>query len=163
MKIKYSIFAVIAVGIVSVVYLDKSESVALTGIDWTTPTTDAGWAEDVKAEQLNMRLDYQLSEMKDNLDKKTPIRKKTYDFLIECPQCFKYPLLKEGKSQNEIDELYIEELNQAQDEYEKLDRSLRRIDKEIDLRKRGVVDRKQDILKLNPSTDREREELKKLK
>src|SRR3990167_8757821 len=60
-------------------------------LGWIRPTTDAEWAEDVKNEQLNMRLDFQLEEMRDNLSRKIIIHKDNLDTLLECPDCFKYP------------------------------------------------------------------------
>ena len=132
-------------------------------IDWVRPTSDAEWAEDVKQEQLNYRFDFQLEEMRANLAEKIVKHKDDLDRLIECPDCFKYPLQKEGLKTPEINQRYDEQVAQARGEYERVGRSLERIENEQRLRTEGKVERTQDIIKIHPSTDREREELKKLR
>ena len=132
-------------------------------ISWVRPTTDDQWKEDVKNEQLNYRFDFQLEEMRANLAEKIVKHKDDLDRLVECPDCYKYPLQKEGLKTAEIDQRYTEQVAQAREEYERVGRSLERIENEQRLRQQGKVERIQDILKIQPSTDREREELKKLK
>ena len=134
-----------------------------TSIEWTRPTTDAEWAEDVKAEQLNYRFDFQLEEMKINLEERLTLRKQQLNDLIICPSCFKYPLQKEGLELSIINDKYNDDLSQKREMYERTKISLERVNKEIDLRIRKVVIRKEDILKIKTSTDREREELGKLR
>ena len=131
---------------------------------WIRPTTDEQWKENVKRESLNIRFDYQLNEMKANLSEKIIKHKQDLDELVDCPECFKYPLAKSDPllTSQEIETRYQESLTQAREEYERVKISLERIDAEIRLRFEKKVDRKQDILKLKPSTKEEMEELKKL-
>ena len=66
-------------------------------------------------------------------------------------------------SQTEIDALYAEQLAHYNWEIDKLNQSIERIKKEQELRKDKKVNRKQDILRIQLSTDKEKQELKKLK
>src|SRR3990167_7254989 len=65
-------------------------------IKWIRPLTDDQWKEDVKNEQLNHRLDFQLEDMRVNLSEKIVKHKTDLDRLVDCPDCFKYPLRQEG-------------------------------------------------------------------
>ena len=40
-------------------------------VNWEKPTTDAGWAEDVKKENFNVKHYYQLEQMEENLTEKS--------------------------------------------------------------------------------------------
>ena len=66
-------------------------------------------------------------------------------------------------SVQDVNNEYQNQVNQATWEVEKLKQSVERMEKEMELRKAGKVNRREDILKAKPSTDKEREELKKLK
>ena len=156
--------------------LQKDESLGAvlpqtySGIGWTRPNTDAKWIEDVRAEGLNHRHDFQLEEMRASLSEKVVKHKADFDRLTECPDCFKYDISKQKNDDGtlryttqEVNEQYAQQLAQAQEEYERVSRSIERIEAEQRLRKDGKVSRKEDILKAKPSTDREREEYEKLK
>ena len=132
-------------------------------IDWKKPTTDAEWAEDVKVESLNLRFDYQLQEML------TSHQAKLEKFLadnkvVACPECIKFDLKKNNPEMSvaEIDILYADQLAQYNWEVDKLSQSVERLQKEIELRKDKKVNRKEDIKRITPSTDKEKEELIKL-
>ena len=137
-------------------------------ISWQRRQTAAQWKEDVKNEQLNYRFDFQLEEMRANLAKKVIKHKADYDQLIECLDCFKYPLKLQKNEDGtrmftdaQINEQYNDQLQSRLEEYERVSRSIERIEAEQRLRK-GGLNRKEEIKKLKPSTDREREEMKKL-
>ena len=137
-------------------------------VSWQRPTTDDGWKEDVKNEQLNFRFDFQLEEMRANLSEKVLKHKADLDELVDCLDCFKYPLRQlkiDGVRQftdQEIEEQYADQLTQRREEYERVSRSIERIEAEQRLRREGKVNRKEDQKKIQSSTDREREEMKKL-
>ena len=133
-------------------------------IKWTRPTTYAEWAEDVKAESLNLRFDYQLQEML------TSHQDKLAKFLenneiVACPECIKFRLTKGNPEMTpaEINTLYLDQLANYNWEIDKLSQSVERIKKEIELRKDKKVNRKEDIKRITPTTDREKTELIKLK
>lgn len=146
--------------------VDKNE---LEMLQWNRPTTDAEWAEDVLAEGLNFRFDYQLEEMLPSHTLKRDIMAEELKKYVDCPECLKYDIgeslkadFKGAELEQKIDEMFNEQFIQKRQDYQMIARSVERIGKEIDLRKKGVVNRKSDILKITPSTDREKEELKKL-
>jgi hypothetical protein len=147
---------------------------------WTKPITDAQWAEDVKEESLNFKLDFALDEMEQSLAQKLPKVQKDLDKFIQCPECIRFELKErftqmfkdakidlngklEGKTLQEwIDEDFASQLAYYQWKTDKITQSLERIAKEKDLRKKGL-DRTNDILFTQPSTDQEMLEIKKLK
>ena len=133
-------------------------------VNWTKPTTDKDWAEDVKAEQLNIRLDFQLQQMKENLeDKILRVQKPLYDKALLYSDAIKYEYVQQGIEEPELTKQVNERIAQYKFEYEKMAQSIERINKEIDLRKRDKVDRTNDILSAKPSTEQEKIEIQKLK
>lgn len=150
-------------------------------IVWTRPTTDAEWANDVKAEGFEHRFDFQLDQMEQSLTEKLPKIQKDLDKFIQCPDCVKYELKErftqmfndagiglnkslEGKTLQEwIDEEFASQLAYYQWKTDKINQSLERITKEKELRKDGKVDRTNDILSAKPSTEQEKIEINKLK
>lgn len=145
-------------------------------IIWNKPTTDAGWAKDVKKESLNIRFDYQLTDMKVSLEKKLPLHEANLDKITKCPDCIRWELREqfiqmfeyaeidlnntlEGKTlQQWIDGEFDEQFVNKTWEVEKVRQSIERIDNEIRLREKGAVNRKDAQLKMTPSTQRERVE-----
>jgi len=61
-------------------------------IDWERPTTDAGWAEDAKAESFELKFDYQLLEMKVSHERKLPLQEEDLREIVECPDCIRWQL-----------------------------------------------------------------------
>ncbi len=126
-------------------------------IVWTKPTTDAGWAEDVKKESLNLKFDYQLADMKVSLERKLPFHEADLDKITRCPDCIRWELEEqfkrdfedaeipltgklEGKTlQQWIDGEFVEQVVQKTWESEKVKQSIERIDNEIHLRDKGFV------------------------
>ena len=153
--------------------IKKNSSSSESEIDmlqWDRPKTDAEWAKDVLAEGLNFRFDYQLDEMLSSHSSKRDILGEDLQKYIDCPECVKYEIRKSLKEEfknpeleQKVNDMFNERLAKSREEYQMISRSVERIAKEIDLRKRGIVDRGSDLLKITPSMDREREELKKLK
>lgn len=139
-------------------------------LQWERPKTDVEWAEDVKRESLNFRFDYQLAEMlSSHIFKRDEIAKDLQKY-VDCPECIKYDIgqtlktdFKDSELEQKVNEMFNEQLLQKRQDYQMIARSVERIEKEIDLRKSGIVERKSDLLEITPSTEREREELKKLK
>ena len=133
-------------------------------VSWDKPKNDTEWKEDVKAEQLNYRLDFQLEEMKVGLEEKIiRVQKPLYDKATLYPDAIKWEYVQQGLTEPELTKQVNERIAQYIYEYEKVAQSIERINKEIELRKDGKVDRTDDILIAKPSTDKEREELDKLK
>lgn len=140
------------------------ELVPYTGLVWEKPTTDEQWNEDVKKEQLNTRFDYQLQEMKKAHEEKLVEMKKLYDKATLYPDAIRWELMEAGiVPVEELDAEVAKQIASLKWEYEKLQQSVERINKEIELRKDGKVDRKTEISKIQPSTPEEKAELEKIK
>ena len=77
------------------------------------------------------------------------------------PDVLRSELLDMGIAESELEQQFAERVNHARWDLEKLKQSIERIQKEQELRAKGI-DRTQGLLKIQPSTDREREELNKL-
>jgi len=134
-------------------------------IVWQKPTTDEEWAEDVKKEQLHIRFDYQLQEMKKDQEERLPAINKLYDKATLYPDAIRWELMEQGIVEPELTKEVNDKIAQIKWAREKTMQSIERIDKEIELRSKmfNKVDRTADILKIQPSTEKEREELNKLK
>ena len=130
---------------------------------WEKPVTDEQWAEDVKKEQLNSRFDFQLQEMKESHEAKLLELKTLYDKAVLYPDAIRWELIEAGMPESELDKQVAEKIASTKWEYEKLQQTIERINKEIELRKKGAVDRKTDISKIQPSTPEEKAELEKIK
>ena len=134
-------------------------------IIWQKPTTDAEWAEDVKVEGFEHRADAILQEMIDVHKAKLLRVIEGNRETLECMECIKFKLRQANPdwSVQDVNNEYQNQVNQATWEVEKLKKSVERMEKEMELRKAGKVNRREDILKAKPSTEREKEEIKKLK
>jgi len=134
-------------------------------IVWQKPTTDAEWAEDVKAEGFEHRADAILQEMIDVHKAKLLRVIEENRETLECMECIKFKLRQANPdwSVQDVNNEYQNQVNQATWEVEKLKQSIERMDNEMRLRKAGKVNRREDILQAKPSTERERIELEKLK
>jgi len=117
-------------------------------IDWKEPTTDKEWAEDVKQESLDVKHDYQLGKMKNNLKVKLPKLEKKLDKVTNYPDTVKW----ESKARytdagmaidnTTLNKVIKDEQVKYQWEVDKIKQSIKRIEKEQDLRNRGVIKRK---------------------
>lgn len=123
---------------------------------WEKPITDEQWAEDVKKEQLDTRFDYQLQEMKVSHEAKLIKMQELYDKATLYPDAIRWELKQNGIEEPELTKQVNEQTANIKWEYEKLQQSIERINKEIELRKNGKVDRKTDISKIQPSTPEEK-------
>ena len=110
-------------------------------IQWEKPKNDLEWAEDTKRENLDLKTDDQLAEMKTMHEAKLAKFSKQIDDLNACPECRHFELKKANASSTdaEVDAIFTDEVKSLKWEYEKLSQSVERINKEIDLRARGVV------------------------
>ena len=134
-------------------------------IVWQKPTTDAEWAEDVKKEGFEHRTDAILQEMIDVHKAKLVRVIEGNRETLECMECIKFKLRQANPdwSVADVNNEYQNQVNQATWEVEKLKQSVERMDNEMRLRKAGKVNRRENILKAKPSTERERMEINKLK
>ena len=132
---------------------------------WQKPTTDAEWAEDVKAEGFEHRADAILQEMIDVHKAKLLRVIEGNRETLECMECVKFRLKQANPdwSQTDIDNEYLNQKNQATWDIEKLKQSVERMENEMRLRKAGKVNRRENILRAKPSTEREKIEIEKLK
>ena len=153
--------------------IKKNSSSSESEIDmlqWDRPETDTEWAKDVLEEGLNFRFDYQLEEMLSSHSVKRDKLAEELQKYADCPECVRYEIKENLKAdffgvelEQKVIDMFNEQLSQRRKDYQVISRSVERIVKEIDLRKRAIVDRRSDLLQVTPSTEREREELKKLK
>ena len=155
-------------GVVGAITLPSEPKVTLDNpqvISWTKPTTDAEWAEDVKAEGFEHRADAILQEMIDVHKAKLLRVIEGNRETLECMECIKFKLRQANPdwSVADVNSEYQNQVNQATWEVEKLKQSVERMEKEMELRRNGKVNRRENILKAKPSTEREKEEIKKLK
>lgn len=126
-------------------------------IDWEAdkPKTDKEWAEDVKAESLHVKFDYQLEEMLSSHIEKTQRVEKDLEVFTDFPQVKIYELTQQFKSMFEqagnpvsienktmqewIDEEFASQETYYNWKYAKLNQSVERIAKEKELREKGAV------------------------
>lgn len=110
-------------------------------IQWTKPSTDAGWAEDVKAENFDIKSTGKLTEMKEVHEAKLLRVQTGKKEVFECRPCidFKYKEANPSATQAEINANYTDELAKANWEVEKLKQSVERMDNEFRLREKGFV------------------------
>lgn len=124
---------------------------------WNKPVTDAQWAEDVRKESLDLKFDYQLTEMKISHEKKLPHVEEDLREITECPDCIRWQLRQqfeadfddmelgysqkfEGKTvQQWIDGEFAEQMANRTWKVEKVSQSIERIDNEIRLRDSGFL------------------------
>jgi len=132
-------------------------------LDWKKPTTDAEWAEDVKKESLNFKLDYELQQMKTDLENKLIRVQQPLLDKINYPDAIRWEMIQAGIKEPELTKEVEQRITQYKLEYEKMSQSIERISKEIELRKNGKIDRTNDIISTTPSTEQEKIEIQNLK
>src|SRR3990167_5839508 len=126
--------------------------------DWelSKPSTDGAWAEDVKAENLDVKFDYQLQEMLETHTDKVLKVEKDLDVFTNWPQVKRFELTRqftqmledaenpaeiEGKTLQEwIDEEFASHELYYTWKVAKLNQSNLRIAKEIELRANGFLE-----------------------
>lgn len=110
-------------------------------IVWDKPTTDEEWAEDVKKENFDIKSTSILDEMRVAHTDKLKVVQKNKAEIFECPECIKYFAKKDNPewTQKQVDEYYAEEVAKAKWEIEKLQQSVERMEKELELRQKGFV------------------------
>lgn len=116
---------------------------------WNKPTTDAGWAEDVKAESFDIKSTDVLKEMIAAHTEKLAQEQKDFQEYQDCPQCIVYDKKKQLQDNNFTDpKITIDQeaqneattdTDQRQWQIEKIEQSIERMNHELDLRARAVV------------------------
>lgn len=163
MNKKYLIYSILITGVlVAGVFAYSYEpeygaDIVYQTVNWEKPITDEGWAEDVKAESLHFKFDYQLDEMEISHSKKVPIVQEDLNRFIDCPECIKWELkqefiqmfedlkvaldkqLEDKTLQEWIDEEFTSQLAYYSFKVDKLNQSVERIQNEKRLRKEGFV------------------------
>lgn len=132
-------------------------------IGWVKPKTDEDWAKDTEKEGLNYRFDFQLEEMLVSHSAKVPELKKLYEKATKYPDAIRYELVERGLVEPDLTEQVNQRIEQAKVDYARIQQIVERLNKEIELRKQGKVDRTEGLKGITPSTDEERKELSKLK
>lgn len=110
-------------------------------IAWDKPKTDLEWAEDVKQESFDIKSTDVLNEMIASHSESLDEALKDFKKYQECPQCIKYELGQDNPSwtQTDIDNEFQNQYNTKNWGIEKLQQSIERMNKEIELRKSGLV------------------------
>lgn len=143
-------------------YMDIKRKEKLQAIQaWMAnkPRNDAQWAEDVKAESLDIRPEYQLAEMEEVHERKLSKVGKDLDKFTNWPEVVRYELTQqfqqmfdeqdnpeqvEGKTLQEwVDEEFEDQKTMYEWKAAKLEQSAERIRKERELRKNKKVTRKE--------------------
>ena len=121
-------------------------------LTWEKPTTDQGWAEDNEIESLNFRTDAELQTMLVSHQAKLIRLAEQYDPMIKYPDALRAEFEKAGLSAEEVEKQTQEKLHNMKWELDKLNQSIERMQKEIELRASGKIDRTQDLetFKNNP-------------
>lgn len=138
----------LAIGLgVSTLTINKDEP--YVEINWEKPTTDAGWAEDVKRENFNIKKDDELESMRDAHEEKLA-RQVSNTEIVECPECVRFKIknflektygMSGLELQSETERLFNEENRLYHFELEKLRQSIERMEKELELRDKGFYDK----------------------
>lgn len=156
--IKWGIGVVIPLAIGGAIYFGKTSSQPqeFGVIAWNKPTTDAGWAEDTKNEQIAYRSNEVLNQMKVAHEAKLARQEKTFEKFAEMERQGQDPVqylywewyenLKTSYPDESEQWRQSEALKQAQEQYtrekweiEKITQSLERMNKELELREKGFV------------------------
>lgn len=116
------------------------------GASFSESKTDAEWAEDVKAENLDIKSTEVLEEMKASHTAKLQRLIETSKILFDCPECVKYEIRQNFERYSEIRNLdvmveaeYQNQLDHYHLSIEKINQSLERMDNELRLREEGFV------------------------
>lgn len=162
MKVKHIILGAVAVAILGAggtAIVMQPKPITLESpkeVVWQKPSTDAEWAEDTKKESLDIRandvLDTMVASHTAKLEKEQkafqqyadmekagddPVKYIYWQKRTEFQQS--YPDMKESELDSEAQKAAQTEYNQKLWEIEKLQQSIERMDKEIELRKSGYL------------------------
>lgn len=146
---KYVIIPLLIASIITLVFLNypKKPKLGSQTISWVKPTTDDGWAEDVKQENFDIKSSDVLQQMLSDSNAQLVVDQKILQKFIDCPQCINYDwyqgFLAEGytdiNAHAEADKQTLAGQNNIQFSVDKLTQSIERINHELDLRARGIV------------------------
>src|SRR3990167_11518289 len=117
-------------------------------VKWVPPTKDSDWTIDVKKENLNVKYDYQLTDMRDKLlNGELPEAVKEVKMLTEYPGYYTYKLINENLMTPEDAEIaYQSYLKDMIWMVAKRKQTIGRLEKEIELRRANKVNRTSEIL-----------------
>lgn len=133
-------------GVASFYFFNKT--VPDTQITWNKPTTNAGWAEDVKRENFDIKSTKVLQEMLVSHQRKLKEEVVVLEKYIDCPECMKYEARKYltdtyamsgGELEAEVEKSFNDGYAGQREMVEKLKQSIERMEKEIELRQKGYV------------------------
>lgn len=136
--------AVVALGAGALALRPNEPTITLDNpqrIVWQKPTTDAEWAEDVKAENFDLKSTEVLQEMADAHTEKLARLEDAFKKYEECPECIRYDLKESHPdwTQTDIDNEFTNQYNQQLWSIEKLKQSIERMNKEVELRDKGFT------------------------
>lgn len=114
-------------------------------LEWQKPNTDQQWAEDNKKESLNFRTDEELQAMLVSHQAKLERLTAEYAPLIKYPDALRAEYEKNGMDVGEVEKQTNEKLASMKWELDKLNQSIERMNKEIQLRSGGKIDRTSDL------------------
>ena len=140
-------FSAIASLIVGGIVLQSDEKIELQDpqvLVWIKPTTDLEWAEDVKKENFDIKTDLELETMIISHRSKLERLLNNFREYTECPECVKFRIKLNGEvdgglSQQDIDNAFQNEYNARLRKIEKITQSIERMEKELELRVKGIV------------------------
>lgn len=152
--LKYLVSALIALtGIGGTAYYlgaDRKEAITFDPqkaqrVEWEKPTTDAEWAEDVKAESFDIKSTGKLEEMR--AAHAVRLEKIEKAKIMECQECVRYDMRKDLEMREykgsdldaAVDDWFSTELIHHESLIEKLKQSIERMDNELRLREKGFV------------------------
>lgn len=114
-------------------------------LEWTKPTTDQQWAEDNKKESLNFRTDKELQTMLESHQAKLERLTADYAPQIKYPDSLRAEFEKSGMDAQEVEKQTNEKLANMKWELDKMNQSIERMQKEIELRSKEDIDRTEDL------------------
>lgn len=122
-------------------------TVPYTAIQWDKPTTDAGWAEDVKRENFDIKSTGVLETMIESHTAKLEREIVAFKKYQECPECIYYEFYEgfiqsgytEQDAQAEAAKQRDEAIANRAWSIEKLRQSVERMNKEVELRQKGFL------------------------
>lgn len=129
-------------------------------IVWNKPTTDAGWAEDVKKENLDIKSTDVLHEMLISQQNNLGEVQSRLQRYTDCPPCIRQDIKNQmpNRTESEITNEFNRDFNNVVWLHEKIQQSIERILHEIDLRNRHIVipDKLDKIGHLTPQSELQR-------
>lgn len=116
-------------------------------LQWSKPTTDAQWAEDVKRENFDIKSTGVLNTMIETHTSKLEREIQAFKKYEDCPECIYYEFYEGFINSGYTEAEAVAEATKQRDEaiasrawsVEKLRQSVERMNKEVELRQKGFV------------------------